>query len=229
MTRKTPTDHTHSVDGPVVGAQPPKAPSLESVLRDVRACTHCAQQLPFGPRPVVAASAQATVLIVGQAPGTKVHTSGIPWDDASGKRLRRWLSVDTQTFYDPNQFAIMPMGFCYPGRGKSGDLPPRRECAPLWHEQIRQCLPNIRLTLLIGSYAQRYYLSDKASTLTETVRRWADYLPDYLPLVHPSPRNQLWLTRNPWFESELVPQLRSIMAGLVANPDSKKSAQSKEH
>ncbi len=150
------------------------------------------------------------MLIVGQAPGTKVHASGIPWDDASGKRLRDWLGVTPEIFYDEAQFAIVPMGFCYPGRGKGGDNPPRPECAPQWHERVRGYLPNVKLTLLIGSYALAHYLGNtRKATLGETVRAWHDYVDQgFLPLVHPSPRNQMWLRRNPWFEAEIVPYLR---------------------
>lgn len=167
---------------------------------------------------VQAGDPRAKILIIGQAPGTKVHASGIPWDDASGKRLRDWLGVTPAQFYDESLFAIMPMGFCYPGRGKGGDNPPRPECAPLWHERVRATLPDIKLTLLIGAYAQAHYLgSRRKATLGDTVRAWRDYIDDgYLPLVHPSPRNQIWLKRNPWFETEIVPYLRStIMTALT--------------
>ncbi len=171
----------------------------------------CEAHLPLGPRPVVRASdPRAKVLIVGQAPGTKVHASGVPWDDASGKRLRDWLGVEPETFYDESQFAIVPMGFCYPGRGAGGDNPPRPECAPLWHGAVLKTLPNIALALLIGGYAQTYYLRDRRrATLGETVRAWRDYKASgFIPLVHPSPRNQIWLKRNPWFEAEVVPHVR---------------------
>jgi uracil-DNA glycosylase len=159
------------------------------------------------------------VLIVGQAPGTKVHASGIPWDDASGKRLRDWMGVGPDAFYDETKFAIVPMGFCYPGRGKGGDNPPRPECAPLWHNRVREHLPNIELTLLIGSYAIAHYLGEKRkATLGETVRAWHDYAPlGFLPLVHPSPRNQMWLRRNPWFEEEIVPYLRQRVAAALGD------------
>lgn len=185
------------------------------LLDEIAACTACAAHLPLGPRPVVRASdPRAKILIIGQAPGTKVHASGIPWDDASGKRLRDWLGVTPDQFYDERRFAIMPMGFCYPGRGKGGDNPPRPECAPLWHDRVRATLPNIKLTLLIGTYAQAHYLGNRRkATLGETVRSWRDYIDDgYLPLVHPSPRNQIWLKRNPWFEAEIVPYLRAHVA-----------------
>ncbi|HAS8505594.1 TPA: uracil-DNA glycosylase family protein [Vibrio vulnificus] len=181
---------------------------LEPLLTQIRACQVCASALPLGANPVVQAHSEAKILIIGQAPGTKVHHTSIPWNDASGNRLRAWLDIEKQTFYNPKQIAIMPMGFCYPGRGQSGDLPPRKECAPLWHEALLKHLPNIELTLLIGQYAQNRYLSNKPKTLTETVQNWQAWLPDYLPLPHPSPRNTLWLRKNPWFEEQTVPYLR---------------------
>ncbi|MGL0817739.1 uracil-DNA glycosylase family protein [Vibrio vulnificus] len=181
---------------------------LEQLLTQIRACQVCASALPLGANPVVQAHSEAKILIIGQAPGSKVHHTSIPWNDASGNRLRAWLDIEKQTFYDPKQIAIMPMGFCYPGQGQSGDLPPRKECAPLWHEALLKHLPNIELTLLIGQYAQNRYLSNKPKTLTETVQNWQAWLPDYLPLPHPSPRNTLWLRKNPWFEEQTVPYLR---------------------
>ena len=178
------------------------------LLNEVRACRHCEAELPLGPRPVLRASDSARLLIVGQAPGTRVHASGIPWDDPSGDRLRDWMQVDKSAFYDESRIAIVPMGFCYPGKGKSGDLPPRPECAPLWHERVLALMPQVELTLLIGSYAQAHYLGKSRETLTERVRRWRDFGPRFLPLPHPSPRNTLWLKRNPWFEKEVLPDLR---------------------
>jgi uracil-DNA glycosylase len=180
-----------------------------ALVEEVSACRHCAAQLPHEPRPVLRAASSAKLLIIGQAPGTKVHASGIPWDDASGERLREWMGLDKARFYDTRNIAIMPMGLCYPGKGRSGDLPPRPECAPLWHQRVLEQLPAVELTLLIGSYAQQYYLGDAHRTLTERVQHWRDFAPQYLPLVHPSPRNRLWLARNPWFEEELVPVLRA--------------------
>ncbi|SPA43062.1 conserved hypothetical protein; Uracil-DNA glycosylase superfamily [Cupriavidus taiwanensis] len=183
--------------------------ALDALLAEVRACRACAQQLPLGPRPVVRAGAGARILIVGQAPGTRVHETGIPWNDASGDRLRQWLGVDDATFADASQFAIIPMGFCYPGRGKSGDNPPRPECAPLWMDRLLAQLPSIALTLLVGQYAQRHFLGARRKpTLTETVRAWQDYAPAFIPLPHPSPRNQPWFKQHPWFESEVLPMLR---------------------
>ncbi|HAS8286557.1 uracil-DNA glycosylase family protein [Vibrio vulnificus] len=189
---------------------------LEPLLNQIRACQVCASALPLGANPVVQANSEAKILIIGQAPGTKVHHTSIPWNDASGNRLRVWLDIEKQTFYDPKQIAIMPMGFCYPGRGQSGDLPPRKECAPLWHEALLKHLPNIELTLLIGQYAQNRYLSNKPKTLTETVQNWQAWLPDYLPLPHPSPRNTLWLRKNPWFEEQTVPYLRQQVHQLLS-------------
>ncbi|EGR0048869.1 uracil-DNA glycosylase family protein [Vibrio vulnificus] len=189
---------------------------LEPLLTQIRACQVCASALPLGANPVVQAHSEAKILIIGQAPGTKVHHTSIPWNDASGNHLRVWLDIEKQTFYDPKQIAIMPMGFCYPGRGQSGDLPPRKECAPLWHEALLKHLPNIELTLLIGQYAQNRYLSNKPKTLTETVQNWQAWLPDYLLLPHPSPRNTLWLRKNPWFEEQTVPYLRQQVHQLLS-------------
>ncbi len=182
---------------------------LRRLLEEVRACRLCEPHLPLGARPVLRADARARVLIVGQAPGTRVHATGIPWNDPSGDRLRAWLEVDRAEFYDERRFAIIPAGFCYPGRGRSGDLPPRPECAPRWHPPLRALLPEIRLTLLVGQYAQAYYLRERRKrTLTETVHAWREYLPEHLPLPHPSPRNTRWLRVNPWFEQQVLPGLR---------------------
>jgi uracil-DNA glycosylase len=190
--------------------------ALESLLQQVRACRICEEHLPLGPRPVLHASPTAKLLIVGQAPGTKVHASGIPWDDQSGKRLRQWLNLDPSVFYDETQVAIIPMGFCYPGKGKSGDLPPRPECARHWHQQLLDLLPNIELTLLIGKYAQDHFLGKAAKkNLTETVAAWHEYLPRYMPLPHPSPRNQFWLRHNPWFEADAVPALQQLVQQIL--------------
>ena len=191
---------------------------LIPLLNEVGQCTQCAGHLPLGPRPVVRISTTARILVIGQAPGTKVHASGIPWDDASGKRLHQWMGVDDETFYDVDRIAIMPMGFCYPGKGKSGDLPPRPECAQRWHQPLRDLMPEIQLTLLIGQYGQNYYLHDEFKTLTERVKHWRDYPPDYFALPHPSPRNQLWLKKNPWFEQEAIPELQSRIRHYLARP-----------
>ena len=183
--------------------------ALANLLHEVRACRHCEADLPLGPNPVVRGESGARLLIIGQAPGTAVHKSGIPWDDPSGVRLRQWLDIDTATFYDESRLAIMPMGFCYPGKGKSGDLPPSPDCAPLWHERILAQLPRVELTLLVGSYAQAHYLGRSKENLTQRVQRWQDFAPRYLPLPHPSPRTSLWLKRNPLFDQQVVPQLQT--------------------
>lgn len=215
--------------------------SLTALLKDIRACTVCAAHLPLGPRPIVVAHPSAKLLIIGQAPGTKVHESGIPWNDRSGDRLRDWLQMDSATFYDATKVAIMPMGFCYPGvigglpekvepgfslrqpdkqkKPNGGDQPPRPECAPLWHEPLKAHLPNIGLTLLVGQYAQARYLDKQRSkTLTETVSRFSEFLPDNtLPLPHPSWRTQGWQKKHPWFDAELLPVLRERVHTLLAD------------
>lgn len=190
------------------------AGQFHQLIAEIAQCQICTQHLEHGCRPVVQAHPDAKVLIIGQAPGLKVHQSGVPFNDASGERLRRWMGIDKSRFYDPQFLAIMPMGFCYPGKGKSGDLPPRKECAPQWHEQLLDQLPNIELILLIGQYAQDYYLTNKPKTLTETVQAWQQYQPKYLPLPHPSPRNNIWLKKNPWFEQQLIPHLQRLIAKL---------------
>jgi len=192
-------------------------PELASLVAAARACRVCAAHLPLGPRPVLRAAASARLLIVGQAPGTRVHETGIPWNDPSGERLRDWLAVDRDTFYDETRIAIVPMGFCYPGRDtRGGDKPPRPECAPLWHPPLRAALPNVTLTLLVGQYAQAYYLGPRRrDNLTETVRAWRETLPEFLPLPHPSWRNTAWLTRHPWFAEALLPELRARVRALL--------------
>ncbi|MBU0724945.1 MAG: uracil-DNA glycosylase family protein [Alphaproteobacteria bacterium] len=191
--------------------------SLQALLAEISGCRLCAAHLPLGPRPVLRASATARVMLVGQAPGTKVHKSGIPFNDPSGDTLRDWLGIDSATFYDENRIAIMPMGFCYPGRDvRGGDSPPRPECAPHWHAQVRALLPNIELTVLIGAYAQAYYLGPRrGASVSETVARWREYLPDFLPTPHPSPRNRNWLRQRPWFLDEVVPELRQRVQALL--------------
>jgi uracil-DNA glycosylase len=185
-------------------------PTLEDLLAAVRQCRVCETHLPLGPRPVLSAGATARILVVGQAPGLRVHQTGIPWDDPSGERLRAWMGVDKDVFYDESRIAIIPMGYCYPGRGNGGDKPPRRECATLWLDLLLARLPQIELTLLVGQYAQRHFLGTRRKrSLADTVRGWEAYAPQYLPLPHPSPRNQPWLKRNPWFERRLVPALRA--------------------
>lgn len=181
------------------------------LLESVKKCQLCAQFLPLGPRPVVQLNPQATILIAGQAPGRRVHESGVPFDDPSGDRLREWLGVTRDIFYDPTKIAILPMGFCYPGTGKSGDLPPRPECEKVWRRQLLKQLTRIRLKLVIGQYAQKWHLPHVEKNLTETVRAWKDYGPGVMPLPHPSPRNNIWLKKNPWFSKSLLPQLRGVV------------------
>ncbi len=195
---------------------PASAKKLTLLLRQVRGCTVCASHLPHGPRPILRASTTAKIVIIGQAPGRKVHDSGIPWDDASGNLLREWMGVSKAIFYDDARIAIIPTGFCYPGTGPQGDLPPRPECAPLWHPRLAELMPQLELVLLVGQYAQATILgARKKSTLTETVQHYADYAPRYVPLPHPSPRNRLWLRRNPWFGATLLPPLREKIAALL--------------
>ncbi|MGW8269022.1 MAG: uracil-DNA glycosylase family protein [Burkholderiales bacterium] len=183
--------------------------SLERVAREARACRLCEGVLPHAPRPVFHIGRGARLMIVGQAPGRRVHETGIPWNDPSGDRLRAWLAMDRAAFYDRAQIAILPTGLCYPGTVDGSDLPPRPECAPLWHPRFRAALPNIRLTLLVGQYAQAHYLgAARKTSLSETVRAYREYLPNFFPLPHPSWRNTAWITRNPWFETQLLPALR---------------------
>jgi uracil-DNA glycosylase len=187
----------------------PAVRSLAELLQAVRACRVCAEHLPLGPRPVLQAAAGARILVVGQAPGARVHASGVPWADASGDRLRAWMGVDETTFYDAERIALIPMGLCYPGRGAGGDLPPRPECAPLWMEALRAKLPRVELTLLVGLHAKRHFLGDRRQrTLTETLREWRDLEPVFFPLPHPSPRNTPWIRNRPWIEHEMLPELR---------------------
>ncbi|MEM1399966.1 MAG: uracil-DNA glycosylase family protein [Pseudomonadota bacterium] len=191
---------------------------LAAVLAAARDCTLCADKLPHPPRPVVRALPSARLMIIGQAPGRRVHESGIPWNDPSGDRLRDWLAVDRDQFYDEERIAIVPMGFCFPGTDPRGaDFPPQPICAPTWHDRIRRNLPDIQLTLLVGGYAQKRYLGKAAhKTLTQTVAHWREYGPDYLPLPHPSWRNTAWIKKNPWFEKELLPSLRDRTAPFFA-------------
>ncbi|MFO7481005.1 uracil-DNA glycosylase family protein [Oceanibaculum nanhaiense] len=190
---------------------------LPALLREIEACRLCEAHLPLGPRPVIRAAASARILVIGQAPGTKVHRTGIPFNDPSGDRLRDWMGIDRDIFYDETRIAIMPMGLCYPGRNaRGGDAPPRPECAPLWHDRVRALLPEIELTLLIGAYAQARYLGEKREkTLAGTVARWRDFGPAFIPTPHPSPRNRNWLKTHPWFEAEVVPEIRRRVAALV--------------
>jgi len=189
-----------------------KKKALDVLLAEIRGCTHCASHLPLGPRPILRGSHRSRILIIGQAPGLRVHQSGIAWNDPSGDRLRDWLGVDRTTFDDDANVAVVPMGFCYPGKGASGDLPPRPECAPLWHPRLLPRLVGVRLTLLVGAYAQERVLGKESKpTLTETVRAFRSYLPAHFPLPHPSPRNAIWQKKNPWFDRTCVPALRACV------------------
>ncbi len=188
---------------------------MNQLLKEIRACQLCAEHLPLGPRPVCTAHPNSKIVIIGQAPGTVVHKTGIPWDDKSGENLRSWMDIDKRTFYDTEQIAIIPMGFCYPGKGKSGDLPPRKECAPHWHPSLLDRMSDVKLTLLIGSYAQNYYLTNRKRTLTETVKNYTEYLPTYFVLPHPSPRNNIWQAKNEWFKEEVVPSLQSQVLSIL--------------
>lgn len=183
--------------------------SLNHLLADIRACTVCAPHLLHAPRPIVQAGAGASIIIIGQAPGRRVHQSGIPWNDPSGDTLRSWLGLTNKQFYDPDLVALVPMGFCYPGSARSGDKPPRPECAPLWHEPLLDQLPTDRLEIIIGTYAQKRYITERKPTLTATVANWAAYLPQRVVLPHPSPRNRHWLVKNPWFETNTLPAVKA--------------------
>jgi uracil-DNA glycosylase len=186
--------------------------SLKHLLTDIRACTVCEEHLEHGPRPIVQVGTAARIVIIGQAPGRRVHESGIPWDDPSGRTLRRWLNLTETQFYDPEVVALVPIGFCYPGSAPSGDKPPRPECAPLWHERLLNELPEDRLEIIIGTYAQKRYIINRKKNLTDTVANWAAYLPTQIVLPHPSPRNQHWLTKNQWFETETLPAVQQRIA-----------------
>ena len=189
---------------------------MKELLQEIGNCEVCKAHLPLGPRPIVAAHPDAKIAIIGQAPGKKVHETGIPWDDPSGRQLRKWLGVTDEVFYDETKIALVPMGFCYPGKGKGGDLPPRPECAPLWHEPLLSKMPNLKLTIVIGTYAQNYYLKDRMhKNLTETVKAYKRFLPRDFPLPHPSPRNRFWLSKNPWFVKEAVPDLQKSVSNLI--------------
>ena len=190
-------------------------PSMTELLIDVRSCTLCAEHLPLEPKPILQIARQAPILLAGQAPGRKAHESGIPFDDASGQRLRQWLGMSGETFYDPTKVAILPMGFCFPGTGKSGDLAPRPECAPAWRQPLLSGLDNLQLTLVIGQYAMKYHLPERHRSVTAAVLDWRRYWPAIVPLPHPSPRNNRWLTTNPWFERELIPQLQTQISKIL--------------
>lgn len=189
---------------------------MKKLLKDIRNCTECASELLLGPRPIVAVHPKSKIVIIGQAPGSIVHKTGIPWDDKSGENLRRWMDITSEDFYDASKIAIIPMGFCYPGKGKSGDLPPRKECAPLWHSPLLNLLKEVELVILIGKYAQDYYLKDKAEkTLTATVKNYKAYLPTFFVLPHPSPRNNIWMAKNEWFKEAVLPSLKKTVTTIL--------------
>ncbi len=189
---------------------------MDELLQQIRNCRACEKHLELGVNPVISASTASRIVIIGQAPGRKVHDSGIPWNDKSGDNLRNWLGIDKTTFYDPQLIALVPMGFCYPGKGKSGDLPPRTECAPLWHRQLLAKMPNVQLTLLVGQYAQEYYLADAVKkNLTESVKDFRSYLPAYFLLPHPSPRNNIWQAKNKWFAAKVLPELKKMVGHIL--------------
>jgi uracil-DNA glycosylase len=189
---------------------------MNQLNKDIKSCKVCSSHFEHEPNPVFDYSTHSKIVVIGQAPGSVVHRTGVPWDDKSGDNLRKWLDVDKATFYDVDNFAIIPMGFCYPGKGKSGDLPPRKECAPLWHNLIFSQLDNVKLTLLIGKYAQDYYLKNKSKkNLTTTVESYVEYLPQYFVLPHPSPRNNIWMKKNSWFKTEVLPELKSIVQEIL--------------
>lgn len=192
---------------------------MKDLLQKIKQCQLCQSGLPHPVRPVVRASSESQILIIGQAPGRKVHKTGIPWNDPSGDQLRAWLGVDKEQFYNERLFALMPMGFCYPGKGKSGDLPPRKECAPQWHHQLNAKMPNIKLTLLIGQYAQNHYLTEQQKNLTENVKNFQKYLPEYFPLPHPSPRNRYWQSKNLWFKEMVLPKLQKMTQIVLNNSE----------
>ncbi len=189
-----------------------KQTSFSRLLEQVRQCKACEAALPLEPRPTIQVHPEARLLIIGQAPGLKVHQTGIPWNDASGERLREWIGIPKEIFYDESIVAIMPMGFCYPGKGKTGDLPPRKECFPLWHEKLLENMPKIECILLVGSYAVNSYLKNsRKKSLTETIQAWEEYLPRFIPFPHPSPLNNIWLHKNRWFEEKTLPKIRKII------------------
>ena len=192
--------------------------TLPTLLNEIKNCKVCEGHLPLPPRPVMTATKKSKIILIGQAPGTHVHNSGKPWNDKSGNRLRDWLDVDEDTFYNTDNFANLPMGFCYPGKNpKGGDLPPRKECAPQWHEAVLQQLKHVELIILIGNYSQKYYLGKKREkNLTETVRRFENYLPQFFPVVHPSPLNYRWMGKNPWFEKDVLPVLKKTVTKILS-------------
>jgi len=193
-----------------------KTNASQKLLAEILRCQICSSHLEFGVRPIVSFHPKSKIVIIGQAPGSVVHRTGKPWDDKSGERLRLWMGIDDKIFYDNKIVSIVPMGFCYPGKGKSGDLPPRKECAPAWHAKILESLMDLKLVLLIGKYAQDYYLKENAKkNLTETVRFYSSYLPKYFVLPHPSPRNNIWMKKNEWFERDVIPELKKSVNDIL--------------
>ncbi|WP_291064683.1 MULTISPECIES: uracil-DNA glycosylase family protein [unclassified Empedobacter] len=190
--------------------------NFDKLIEEVRACKVCEPFLPLDANPIVQANPMSKIAIIGQAPGLRVHETGVPWNDASGNELRKWLNVTVDQFYNPELFALLPIGFCYPGKGKSGDLPPRKECAPLWHTSLLDEMKEIQLILLIGQYSQKYYLKNKMNkNITENILNFNDYLPDYFPLPHPSPRNFIWMNKNPWFKENVLPELKNRVKNIL--------------
>ena len=190
--------------------------SLDKLVKEIKACNLCTDHLPLGPRPVIQVGSLARILIVGQAPGRRVHETGIPFNDPSGERLRLWMGINKEEFYDKDKVALVPMGFCFPGTGKSGDLPPRPECADTWREKLLEQLPNIELNIVIGQYAQGWHFgSSNKQNLTETVKSWKEFWPNAIPLPHPSPRNNIWLRKNAWFEDEVIPALQKAVNAIL--------------
>lgn len=182
---------------------------MKSLLSKISQCTACVPHLELGPRPVLSADLESKIIIIGQAPGVIVHKSGIPWDDKSGENLRNWMGITKEIFYDSQKIALIPMGFCYPGKGKTGDLAPRKECAPLWHNELLSKMKNVKLIILVGKYAQDYYLKQiPKKSLTETVKNYKRHFPKYFVLPHPSPRNNIWMAKNPWFKLNVIPELQ---------------------
>lgn len=187
---------------------------MKDLLCEIRDCRICEDHLPFGPRPIIEATKNSKIILISQAPGRVVHESGVAWKDQSGKKLREWLGVDDDQFYDTSNFAILPMGFCYPGKAKTGDAPPRKECAPMWHDKVWQELNEVKLKILIGSYASKYYLGGNEN-LTQKVGNYESYLPDFWPIPHPSPVNRFWRMKNPWFEDEIIPKLQDKISKII--------------
>ena len=188
---------------------------MKNLISEIKQCTICEPHLDLGANPIISFTEKSKILLISQAPGKIAHVKDKAWDDPSGKILRKWLNVDEKTFYNPANFAILPTGFCYPGKGKSGDKPPRKECAPKWHPAILNQLNNVELKILIGSYSQNYYLTNKEKTVTKTVKNFENYLPEFFVLPHPSPRNRFWFQKNPWFEQIVIPKLQKRVSKII--------------